>query len=543
MNDRAAALTVHFCGGFLGRNFYCGGPTSSASWDSFSLNMLILNMLKNLGHFDRLFRVVLITAILSFTAAVHAQEINPADMKRGAIIITAVQGKVMLIKPGATEGKKAAKGQTLQQGEKIITDKNSTVSLAFENGSVIQVEPESSFIVEEFLQAPWEVSEQALSEMKTEPSNSKLSTFLEYGDVTSGVKKLKPGSSLTVATALGTAEIRGTEFKVGLQRDAKGGSKGLSVAVASGEVAVATKGGATTSVKGGFSTSVTTTPAADGQASTVSQPVTTQIPPESSLSILQSVKTQQESAARVVTNALLQSAGASGSKLNATQKSAIQDAAEISEETLVKTVEQLSAEKASSAPDIAAFATDLAPDAAADIAAAAATSAPDFAAQIAGAVTSVAPAFAPQIAASVASVVPAAAPNIAAVVASAAPSQAPQIAATVAGALPDAAPAIARSVAQSQPQQSEQIILQTSEAAPEAAAAIASEVQAAAEAQGEGTGGEAQSTKVEPPPVIPTNPVQPPPPSPTPTPLPPSPTPPSPTATPPPTPTPNPSNG
>jgi hypothetical protein len=378
--------------------------------------------------------------------------------------------------------------------------------------------------------------------MKTEPSNSKLSTFLEYGDVTSGVKKLKPGSSLTVATPLGSAGIRGTEFKVGLQRDSKGGSKGLSVAVASGEVAVATKGRGTTSVKGGFSTSVTVTPSADGQASTVSQPVTSQIPPDSSLSILQSVKTQQESAASVVTNALLQSAGASGSGLNTKQKSAIQDAAEISVETLLKTVEQLSSEKASSAPEIAAFATDLAPNAAADIAAAAATSAPNFAAQIAGAVTSMAPVFAPQIAASVASVVPAAAPNIAAVVASAAPSQAPQIAATVAAALPDAAPAIARSVAQAQPQQSEQIILQASEAAPEAAAAIATEVQAEAEAQGEGIGGEGQSTKVEPPPVIPTNPVQPPPPAP-PTPTPPTPTPPSPTATPEPTPTPNPSNG
>jgi hypothetical protein len=509
--------------------------------------MLILNMLKNLCHFDRLFRVVLITAILSFTAAVHAQDVNPADMKRGAIIITAVQGKVMLIKPGAAEGKKAAKGQTLQQGEKIITDKNSTVSLAFENGSVIQVEPESNFVVEEFLQAPWEVSEQALSEMKTEPSNSKLSTFLEYGDVTSGVKKLKPGSSLTVATPLGTAEIRGTEFKVGLKRDAKGGSKSLSVAVASGEVAVATKGGAT-SVKGGFSTSVTTTPAANGQASTVSQPVTTQIPPESSLSILQSVKNQQESASSVVTNALLQSAGASGSKLNTNQKSAIQDAAEIGGETLLKTVEQLSSEKASSAPEIAAFATDLAPNAAPDIAAAAATGAPKFAAQIAGAVTSVAPAFAPQIAASVAIAVPAAAPKIAAVVASAAPSQAPQIAATVAAALPDAAPAIARSVAQAQPQQSEQIILQTSETAPEAAATIASEVQAEAEAQGEGGSQETNPNKIglsDLPSVVPTNPIQPPPPAPAPTstPTPPSPTPPSPTATPPPTPTPNPSNG
>jgi hypothetical protein len=104
------------------------------------LKILALNMLKNPCHLDHLFRVALITAILSFTAVVNAQEINPAQMKRGAIIITAVEGKAVIIKPGATESKNAAKGQALQQGEKIITDKKSTVSLAFENGSVIQVE-------------------------------------------------------------------------------------------------------------------------------------------------------------------------------------------------------------------------------------------------------------------------------------------------------------------------------------------------------------------------------------------------------------------
>ena len=502
-------------------------------------------MLTKSRHLNRLFRSALLVAILSFTALLNAQDGNPADMKRGAIIITAVQGKAKIIKPGATEGKNATKGTALQQGEKIITEKDSSVSLAFENGSVIQVEAESNFVVEEFLQAPWEVSEQALSEMKTEPSNSKLATYLEYGEVTSGVKKLKPGSSLTVSTPLGTAEIRGTDFKVGLQRDSKGGSKGLNVSVASGEVAVATKGGATASVKGGFSTSVTVTPGANGQDSSVSQPVTTQIPAESSLSILQSVKSQQESAAIVVTNAMLQSAAAQGSGLDTNQKTAIEDAAEIGGENLLKTVEQLSAEKASSAPEIAAFATDLAPDAAPDIAGAAATGAPSFAAQIAGAVASIAPSFAAQIATSVSTAVPTAAAKVAAVVASAAPSQAPQIAASVATALPDAAAAVARSVAQAQPQQAEQISLTTSEAAPEAAATIASEVQAEveAQAQGEGTGIAGQSTKAEPPPVIPTNPIQPPPPRPTPTPLPPTPTPPAPTATPPPTPTPNPSNG
>ncbi|PAZ00351.1 MAG: hypothetical protein CAK90_05575 [Spartobacteria bacterium AMD-G4] len=491
--------------------------------------------------FDHAISLSLIIAALSTASVVTAQENDTRQMRRGAIIITEVQGKVLIIKPGETEGKNASKAQALQQGERVMTDKDSTISLAFENGSVIQVEPETSFIVEEFLQAPWDVSEAALSEMKTEPSNSKLSTFLEYGDVTSGVKKLKPGSSLTVATPFGTAGILGTDFKVSLQRDAKGGSKGLSVAVASGEVAVATKGGATTSVKGGFSTSVSVIPSTNGQGSSMSQPTTTQIAAEVSLSILQLVRNQRTSAAQVFTNNLLERAISPSSGLNTRQTNTIEDAAAIGKEALLTTVEQLSADRVSAAPKIAAYATGLNPEAAAEIAAAAAKGASQVAVQIALAVTFTAPSQAAQIATSVATTVPNAAPRIAAVVASAVPSQAAQIAASVAAALPSAATAIARSVARAQRQQLEEIIQTTSQAVPESAASISSEVQAEAEDQGVGDGQEA-SSQIDLPPVIPTNPTQPPPPAPAPTstPTPPTPTPPSPTATPPPTPTPTP---
>lgn len=512
-------------------------------------------MITKSRHLDCLFLSILLTAILSFTAHLTAQDGNPADMKRGAIIITAVQGKAKIIKPGATEGKNATKGTALQQGEKIITEKDSYVSLAFENGSVIQVEAESNFIVEEFLQAPWDVSEQALSEMKTEPSNSKLATYLEYGEVTSGVKKLNPGSSLIVGTPLGTARILGTDFQVGVQRDSKGGSKDLSVSAASGEVAVETQGGAA-SVKGGFSTSVTVPPGENGAPAQVSKPVNSNLPPEATLAILQSVKTQQTSAAQILSTTLLQSAATRMFDLNSRQQNAIEDAAEIGVDDLVDVVEQLSKEKPSSSPEIAAFATVLMPEAADEIARAAATGAPRLAPEIAALVASIFPSSADQIASSVATAAPESAPRVAASVVSVVPSQAPQIASTVAAALPSAAPAIARSVARAQPQQATEIALQTSIAAPEAAAEIAAEMAAEIQAQGEG-GTDANPNQIgigDLPPVNPTNQVPPPPPAPkiTPTPAPtpappappapPTPTPPSPTATPQPTRPPNPSN-
>ncbi len=204
--------------------------------------------------------IILLAVIFSFVACLRAQDTNTSQMKRGAIVVAAVQGKPKIFKPGATQGKNVTKGMLVQQGEKILTGKAATVSLAFENGSVIQVEPDSSFVVEEFLQAPWDASAMDLSKMKTEPSNSKLETFLEYGEVTSGVKKLNKGSSLNVTTPLGTAGIRGTDYQVGLQRDSNGASESLSVTVASGEVAVSTSSGGTTSVTGGSSASVTSTP-------------------------------------------------------------------------------------------------------------------------------------------------------------------------------------------------------------------------------------------------------------------------------------------
>ena len=490
---------------------------------------------------DFAFRTIVVVIISLSTALLQAQAADAPSMSRGTIVITTVQGSAKILKPGSTEGKKATKGVALQQGEKILTEKNSSVALAFENGSVIKVEPESSFVVEEFLQAPWEVSEEALRKMKTEPSNSKLAAFLEYGQVTSGVKKLNPGSSLTVTTPLGSAGIRGTDFQVALQRDAKGASKGFSVTVASGEVAVSSNAGGTTSVTAGSSSSIAVTPGADGKPSTVSEPVTAQIPPESTLSILQSVQAQQAAASAVLTNAMLQSDASPASNLNQQQQDAIEDAAAIGTENLVNAVQQLAQESPASSPNVAAFATTLVPDAAPEIAAAAATGAPQFASQIAADVASMVPPFAPQIAASVALAVPASAPNIAASVASVVPSQAPQIASSVATALPEAAAAIARSVAQSQPQQAEQIAAQTSAAAPDSAEEIASQVQA----QGEGGTDANKLSPSDLPATVPTNQFSPPPatPEPTSTPTPPSPTPPSPTATPQPTSTPNPSNG
>ena len=523
-------------------NFLVAADCEAYQLEDQSPKITFMNSLRS----DRQIPIILLAVIFSFVACLRAQETNTSEMKRGAIVVAAIQGNSKIFKPGATEGKNVTKGMLVQQGEKILTGKAATVSLAFENGSVIQVEPDSSFVVEEFLQAPWDASAMNLSEMKTEPSNSKLATFLEYGEVTSGVKKLNKGSSLNVTTPLGTAGIRGTDFQVGLQRDSSGASKSLSVTVASGEVAVSTSSGGTTSVTGGSSATVTVTPGANDTPSVVSQPTSSQISPESTLMILQSVRSQQESAASALTPAVLQGGSASSTNLSQAQKASIEDAAQIDAENVVDIVRQLASEQPSSAPDIAAYAVELAPNAAAEIAGAAASGAPDFAPAIAASVASMAPPMAAQIAASVALAVPSSAPEIAASVASAVPSQAPQIASTVAASVPSAAAAIAQSVAQTQPQQAEQIAAQTSAAVPDSADDIATQVQA------QGEGGTATNTdKIgisDLPPVIPTNPPQPPPPAPTPTPptpTPPTPTPPTPTATPPtptPTPTPNPSN-
>ncbi len=391
----------------------------------------------------------------------NAQQPIDSKLQPGIIVLTAYEGDVKISLSSNGQTLRPSKGAILKQGHVIVTSPNSRASLAFENGAVMEVGSSSKFAIQEFQQAPWDVSPEKLAEMKTEPSKSKTSGFLEYGDIITGVKKLKSESQLDISTPIGTAGIRGTDFKTSSAKNSDGSPKSFTVSVATGEVGVRSAGGSeAVPVAAGLSSTVSVSPSQAGQGGTISQPTTSTLSAEAGSGILNAVATQRSSGQATFGQALAaaaQNRQNAPSALTPEQQKTLEEASAKGDEAVVEAVQLLSTEAPTAAVEIAAAAAELAPNAAPEIAAVAALISPSLAPQIAASVAMIVPSSASAIATSVAQAVPAAAAAVAGAVASVAPSAAPQIAASVAAVVPEAAVQIAQSVASAQPQQVTQI--------------------------------------------------------------------------------------
>ncbi|MEI8294151.1 MAG: hypothetical protein WCG66_09210 [bacterium] len=378
-------------------------------------------------------------------------------MKSGIIVLTAFEGDVKISTSSSDQSVSAAKGTILKPGHILITGSNSKASLAFENGIVMEVAPSSKFVIQEFQQAPWDYSAEKLAEMKTEPSKSKTTGFLEYGEVITGVKTLNLGSTLDVSTPLGSAQICGTDFKTGAARNSDGSPKSFTVGVASGVVQVQSAGGGqTVSVPAGTSSTVSVGTSQSGQPNGISQPTTNQLSSQDGGRILSTVSFQRSEGQPVFAQALARAASSSQSvlsNLSPDQQKALTDAAAKGAPDILGAVNELVTQVPLAAPDIAAAATELFPSVASEIAYAASFINPSMAPEIAAAVATIVPSSAPSIASVVTQAVPSAAAAIAGSVAKVAPSLAPQIGVAVATVVPEAAAEIAQSVSKVQPQQ------------------------------------------------------------------------------------------
>jgi len=409
-------------------------------------------------------KVLLVVAFFITGLGLNAQQPSNTDMKTGLIVLTAFEGDVKVSITSTGQTLPPTKGAILKQGHVIVTGPNSKASLAFENGVVMEVSPSSKFVIQEFQQAPWDVAPEKLAEMKTEPSRSKTTGFLEYGDIITGVKKLKPGSSLDVGTPLGTAGIRGTDFQTSSRRNSDGSPKSFTVSVASGEVGVRSAGGTdTVGVAAGLSSTVSTSPSQSGQGGTISQPTTSPLSAATGSGILSSVANQRSSGQSVFAAAIVNAAQNRDSaprNVSPEQLKKLEEAAKNGDESVIVAVQELVRETPLAAPEIAATATEFSPQIAPQIASAAALLSPSLAPQIAAAVAMVVPPSAPAIASSVAQAVKSAAAAIAGAVTSVAPTFAPQIAQSVANTVPESAAQIAQSVAEAQPQQIREIVKQ-----------------------------------------------------------------------------------
>jgi len=321
-----------------------------------------------------------------------APSLAASEMVVGNVRVIKVTGSSAKLVSVAGKTTPLQEGMFIQQGFKILTGGDSSVSLVFENGSSVEVEPSSSFSIDEFVQDPFSSENLDYKTIDKAPSRSVTKISVPQGSIIFNVAKQKPGSTYDIVTPVGVAGIRGTAGFAG------SGGFGLTT----GSASFSPPGGTPINFRAGQYFSPGT-----GMGS---------IPPGLQQSINSATQTLNSNTPPNTFNS-------APPNLTPQQFSAIQSAAAQGGEALAQTASQLAATAPQSAADIAAVAAYFAP------------------------------AVAPQIAAAVAQTVPTAAADVTLTVSKVLPPQAQMVAEAVMAAVPSADPAAVQQAAQQGAQQ------------------------------------------------------------------------------------------
>lgn len=317
----------------------------------------------------------LLVPVLALLSLLASPEVLASGMLVGNVRVINVQGSSAELLTSAGKKSPLREGMFIQQGSKILTGSDSTVSLVFENGSSLQIEPSSQFSIDEFVQDPFEKQNLDYKSLDKAPTSSVTKISIPEGAIIFNVAKQKSGSSFNISTPVGVAGIRGTSGTAGAQ----------GFGLATGSASFTPPGGTQTNIGAGQFFNPGT-----GIGS---------LPP----GLQQSIATTTQS---IASNTPQNTFAGSPPNLTPQQHSAIQAATAQGGAAVAQVAAQLAAQN---------------PEAAAEIAAAAAYSAPDAAPQIAGTVSQAVPSAAVEIAQTVSQVVPQQAQNVAQAIVSAVP--------------------------------------------------------------------------------------------------------------------------
>jgi hypothetical protein len=382
--------------------------------------------------------VATLSAINSQKEGKSPTDTNPTPMNLGNVRVLKVEGgKVEFVdSKGAISNLK--EGMFIQQGSKIVTGKNEAVDLVFENGSVLQIKPETEFYIDQFEQTPFEHQGFDYQRLAKEPSASQIKLTVAEGNIEVDVAKLKKESRYQVFTPLGSAGIRGTSFFISSQK--KNPNAPVAIGVAEGLVQFTTTAGDSRSVSTGQVFGLTPMPS--GILFT---------PNPQGFSNLLSMTFQTAAQLRRTTPATpflavpapIPAPPAPLSMLPTGHSALLLQAELLGNPILLQVAQKL------------------------------VQTTPQFAPQISAAVANLSPNIAVQIAVDMARFLPVQVPLIAAYVSSAAPYQAPAIAAALAGLMPGQTLALAVAVSQVVPSRAASVASAIARVAPDQAASIA----------------------------------------------------------------------
>lgn len=134
-------------------------------------------------------------------------------MPPGQIVAKQVAGKVSVRVNGTTS--ELRNDEAVSQSAVVTTAANSSAVLVFSNGATAQLGPETTLMIEEFLQDPFQGT-LTPANLTSEPTRSRTRLKLSQGELVGKVAHLNhnQGSSFTVQTPVGAAGIRGTTFRI-----------------------------------------------------------------------------------------------------------------------------------------------------------------------------------------------------------------------------------------------------------------------------------------------------------------------------------------
>jgi hypothetical protein len=135
-----------------------------------------------------------------------------AQTKAGQIKAARVENEVFKQLPDGTKTLLKG-GELLTENDKVVTGKGASVVLVFMNGSSVKLGSDTQLAIDEFKMDPLE-EDLHTAGLKAEPTVSKTTLNLSYGEMVGDVKKLNTSSTYSIKTPVGAAGIRGTIFRV-----------------------------------------------------------------------------------------------------------------------------------------------------------------------------------------------------------------------------------------------------------------------------------------------------------------------------------------
>lgn len=199
------------------------------------------------NRFEFAKHILLLAVGLCFLVGGATTQAADSKLRPGLIVVAKVEGTVQAIDPQGKTTQQLKKSDTLSEKYTVKVGAASSATLAFSNGAVINLLPDTTLVISEFLQDPF-ASPFSSEELTQEPTTSVTKLQLVQGEIVGTVKKLRTeqGSSLVVNTPVGAAGVRGTTFAISYRN----GQCVLSVT--EGSVEITDSNGKKTTVSAGF---------------------------------------------------------------------------------------------------------------------------------------------------------------------------------------------------------------------------------------------------------------------------------------------------